>query len=65
MNFFAVSPKILINKAKIKKRNPLDKNEDNIKINIFKFNPPDAIVINLQGIGEIPAMKTIKAPFSA
>ena len=47
INNFAVLPKILIIPVSKKKRAPLDKMDAIINIIIFKFIPPDAMVINL------------------
>ena len=47
INNFAVLPKILIIPVSKKKRAPLDKMDAIINIIIFKFIPPDAIVISL------------------
>ena len=63
IKLFAGLPNSLNKPAKIKKRNPLEIKEANKNIKIFKWSPPEAIVISLYGIGEIPAMKTIIAPF--
>ena len=64
IKFLAIFPKILIMPASSKKRAPLEVKEAIIKVIRSSCIPPEAIVINLYGIGVKPAIKTISAPFS-